>query len=603
MHNKLQVFLCHASQDKLAVSELYAALKSEGWIDPWLDKAKLLPGQDWKMVIEKAVDVSDVVVICLSNQSVTKDGYVQRELRYAYDLALEKPEDTIFLIPLRLDVCPVPRSLHAFHWVDYFGPQKQETYSDLLKALQLRYDQKIKMELQEVIPIPVETMDLLNSSSLRSRDLGIQDLAKFLTDSSLGLTHAAEEKLREIVAGDDSTKLRQTARDILASHGIMVEPFVASPSEDEKTKREAAEKSTYEKAQLNPTQQASISKVDVKKERTNPAPKTDQKGHKYSTPIPFIVTGALLLVGIFAVGIFLAIKGWSTRMVPEVPTTTEVPVFGVANLPTEVKPTAVIEPAADMVWTVGSTMTSEKDGMTMVYVPAGEFTMGNDQGDADEKPSQKVNLDAFWIDQTEVTNQMYSLCVTTGACVTPTFVGSPNEKIYFGNSKYDNYPVMYVNWDMAKSYCEWAGRDLPTEAQWEKAARGPDGYIYPWGDKFDGRLLNYCDKNCTERHIADKRYDDENVNLAPVGYYKTGASVYSALDMSGNVWEWVNDWYDVYPGGKASASSDFGQKYHVIRGGSWKNNMHDVRSSDRWYFSVGSDAFNAFTGFRCARSE
>ena len=96
------------------------------------------------MVIEKAVDASDVVVICLSNQSVTKEGFVQREIRYAYDLAFEKPEDTIFLIPLRLDDCPVPRKLRTIHWVDYFGAQKQEAYSDLLEALQLRYDQKMK---------------------------------------------------------------------------------------------------------------------------------------------------------------------------------------------------------------------------------------------------------------------------------------------------------------------------------------------------------------------------------------------------------------------------------------------------------------------------
>ncbi|MBK7319275.1 toll/interleukin-1 receptor domain-containing protein [Candidatus Villigracilis affinis] len=142
----LRVFLCHASQDKPAVRELYNALKSEGWIDPWLDKAKILPGQDWEFVIEKAVDDSDVVIVCLSGQSVTKEGFVQREIRYAYDIALEKPEETIFLIPLRLDDCNVPRKLRTLHWVDYFGFDKKNSYADLLEALKLRYEQKMRLE-------------------------------------------------------------------------------------------------------------------------------------------------------------------------------------------------------------------------------------------------------------------------------------------------------------------------------------------------------------------------------------------------------------------------------------------------------------------------
>lgn len=152
MPRPLRVFLCHASQDKPIVRELYQRLKAEDWIDPWLDKAKLLPGQDWELVIEKAVDDSDVVIVCLSSQSVTKEGFVQREIRYAYDLALEKPEDTIFLIPLRLDDCIVPRKLRTLHWVDYFDlqVQKDAAFFDLLKALKLRHEQVLHLEDKEV---------------------------------------------------------------------------------------------------------------------------------------------------------------------------------------------------------------------------------------------------------------------------------------------------------------------------------------------------------------------------------------------------------------------------------------------------------------------
>ena len=138
----LKVFLSYASQDRPAVQEIYDALKLENWIDPWLDKAKILPGQDWQMVIETAVDDADVAILCFSNQSVNKEGYVQREIRYAYNIALEKPEGTIFLIPLRLDECEIPRKLQYLQRVDYFDVEKTNAYADLLDALKVRYEQK-----------------------------------------------------------------------------------------------------------------------------------------------------------------------------------------------------------------------------------------------------------------------------------------------------------------------------------------------------------------------------------------------------------------------------------------------------------------------------
>lgn len=142
----LKVFLSYASQDRPVVREIYDALKLEGWIDPWLDKAKILPGQDWQMVIETAVDEADVAILCFSNQSVSKEGFVQREIRYVYDIALEKPDGTIFLIPLRLEECEIPRKLRFLHRVDYFGVDKATAYADLVDALKLRYDQKFGIE-------------------------------------------------------------------------------------------------------------------------------------------------------------------------------------------------------------------------------------------------------------------------------------------------------------------------------------------------------------------------------------------------------------------------------------------------------------------------
>jgi len=133
-NRQLRVFLCHSSKDKAAVRELYKKLRAEAWIDPWLDEEKLLPGQDWHIEIEKAVEVTDVVVVLLSNQSVSQEGYVQRELKMALDVADEKPEGAIFIVPLRLDDCPAPRRLRGWHYVDYFPADRKDWAVERLTA-------------------------------------------------------------------------------------------------------------------------------------------------------------------------------------------------------------------------------------------------------------------------------------------------------------------------------------------------------------------------------------------------------------------------------------------------------------------------------------
>ena len=119
---QLKVFLCHSSHDKPIVRELYQKLSAEGWIDAWLDEKKILPGQDWNMEIEKAVETSNIVLVFLTNNSVNKEGYIQRELRLVLDVALNMTEETIFVIPLKLEDCPVPRRLQTWQWLNYFPP-------------------------------------------------------------------------------------------------------------------------------------------------------------------------------------------------------------------------------------------------------------------------------------------------------------------------------------------------------------------------------------------------------------------------------------------------------------------------------------------------
>jgi pimeloyl-ACP methyl ester carboxylesterase len=146
---KLSVFLCHASQDKPIVRELYQRLSAEGWIDAWLDEEKLSLGQHWTSTIEEAIDSADSVIIFLSRSSVQKEGYVQRELRHAWNRSLEKPQNVIFLIPFRLDDCEVPHNLRDRQWGDYFGSKKEKTYESLLDSLKQRHEQKLLLQRQE----------------------------------------------------------------------------------------------------------------------------------------------------------------------------------------------------------------------------------------------------------------------------------------------------------------------------------------------------------------------------------------------------------------------------------------------------------------------
>jgi formylglycine-generating enzyme required for sulfatase activity len=232
-------------------------------------------------------------------------------------------------------------------------------------------------------------------------------------------------------------------------------------------------------------------------------------------------------------------------------------------------------------------MISEKDGMTLMYVPAGEFTMGSDSGEADEKPVHTVNLDAYWIDRTDVTNKMYSLCVVAGVCREPTSKASYTHSSYYGNPEFD------------EAYCEWAGRRLPTEAEWEKAASWDDNTKtkrrYPWGDTIDCSYANYFGKDGGNKSCVG--------DTTPVDSYKSGKSPYGLYDMAGNVWEWMADWYsDTYYASSPASNPpgpDAGQS-RVLRGGSWNFKDFNVRSADR-NWNDPSLSFS-IVGFRCSRS-
>jgi formylglycine-generating enzyme required for sulfatase activity len=282
--------------------------------------------------------------------------------------------------------------------------------------------------------------------------------------------------------------------------------------------------------------------------------------------------------------------------------------------PATLSPTAIPTMAPVAV----ETRTRPQDGMVMLFIPAGEFLMGSTgSAAANEKPQHAVYLDAFWIDRTEVTvSQFRSFVQQTGYLTRAETRGRAYAWVEsakewqevtgadwlhpFGpeSSVEDSHPVVQVSWFDAEAYCAWAASSLPTEAQWEKAARGTDGRSYPWGSAFDGSRVNYCDAGCAG---GDTAFEDGYRFTAPVGSYPAGASPYGALDMAGNVWEWVADRYDngYYavsparnPAGPASGSS------RVLRGGSWNHDRSGMRTA---YRLDSSPAFSVDNfGFRCA---
>jgi formylglycine-generating enzyme required for sulfatase activity len=245
--------------------------------------------------------------------------------------------------------------------------------------------------------------------------------------------------------------------------------------------------------------------------------------------------------------------------------------------------------------------------MEMVYVPGGTFPVGSTQAEVEgalalcqaypddygkcklgafeaEAPRHTVTLDGFWIDRLEVTNAQYALCVEAGACQRGRLADDPAYNA-------EDYPAAGIPWQAAVGYCAWAGGRLPSEAEWEVAARGAEGYAYPWGDAFDCAGGNFWDP------VAG--CDDGYPKPAPVGSFPDGISWCGALDLAGNAWEWVADLYGEYsPEAQSNPTGPASGSQRILRGGSWGYHPPFVRTAFR--YPVPPTADYLAVGFRCA---
>jgi serine/threonine-protein kinase len=276
---------------------------------------------------------------------------------------------------------------------------------------------------------------------------------------------------------------------------------------------------------------------------------------------------------------------------------------------------------------IGTKKQASMDGMIQDFVPAGQFSMGSDNYDA--IMSAPVSLDAYWIDQTEVTNGMFAQFVFATHYRTDAeksgrgyvYQVSSDEVVKTIGATWqhphgpasdlkgqEQYPVVQVSWNDAAAYCKWAGRRLPTEAEWEKAARGTDGQLYPWGNQaWAGNLANFMDKQLNPSYSVD----DGHAGIAAVGSYPDGASPYGALDMAGNVAEWVADWYvDPYPQSEQTSTvinpkGPASGEARVMRGGAWMSN--DDNNGEKRLAAYRNNNLPELSadeaGFRCADSQ
>ncbi|MCI0609601.1 MAG: SUMF1/EgtB/PvdO family nonheme iron enzyme [Anaerolineae bacterium] len=535
-------------------------------IKPWFDEIDLVGGQDWQAEIPKALATSDAIIICLTKNSVDKEGYIQKEIKFALDKALEMPEGRIFLIPVRFEECDVPFSLSRYQWVDLFD---EAGYTRMMKALKFRAAQLERATVE------------LTKKDIEEEKLALEKTAREKQERETAEKAAREKAERE--------KAEKAAREKL-------ERDVAEKARKEKAEREAAEKAAREKIKREAAEKAKRERAERRAAQIALLKETLSKAFN---ALRSTLPKAVSFLRIVAISVVLVVLVWlGSWAVPNLfsplPTAndsgTSRPSATIAFTNSSTSPTNTPKSSSVPTITPISPQTAlpteitDAKGVQMMLVPAGEFTMGSNHGiyDQDEQPIHTVFLDTYYIDKFEVTNSLYKGCVDLGICQPPT------DSTFYNNSARENHPVIHVNWSMAKTYCEWRGAHLPTEAEWEKAARGKDGRTFPWGEDISCQNANSI--------VGDPCVGDTTI----VGTYINGVSPYGAFDMAG-IWEWTSSLYWPYPYNSTDGREnlvDSGSR--VLRGGSRNSYSSYVTTTTRDARDP-SDS-RSLVGFRCARN-
>lgn len=501
---------------------------------------------------------------------------------------------TGFLITGLRGATPAPGGvLRAFHLAGYLQDEvathSRSRQTPQYAALLGSEGGDFILNVREVVELPQWVLAAADSADPTQRLVAVGELRDLVQEAqSPQLVGQALAKLQELAAQDPDFLVRSSAQTVL--HELVPETDIA-PVEREKT------------IIVQPPHQAEAQKepvpVPAPPESEAPPP-ARQPGHAAQTlktttvPAPagigrlWIGIGGALLAVALLVGLVGSVYIISKLVKEGGSGATPEPMHEETAQPT-------IDPAVISLATSGVSTNDQWepyirqfDGVQMALVPAGCFMMGSWVLEEEQPVHQLCFDDPFWIDVTEVTNMQFRAF---------------DAKVGRNSSTTgDQYPRERITWFEAVQFCELRGARLPTEAEWEYTARGPDALVYPWGNAFDGMLLNFCDANCDEAW-ADKDVDDGHPHTAPAGTYPGGASWVGALDMSGNVWEWANSIHLPYPydatDGRETDGQSNGDSERVLLGGSWSSTRDGVRAANRYKGDPtgGSDE----VGFRCLR--
>lgn len=584
-----KVFISYAWEDDLKtwVLDFATRLRLDG-INAILDQWETVPGDQLPEFMEKSVRESDFVLfICTptyKRKSDRRKGGVGYEGHIITGEVFQKNNHRKFIPVLRKGkwVTASPSWATSKLFVDFRGePYSETSYQQLLNTLfgksptapPLRDDVfREKIERDAVEWAEHERLER------EANDKAVQDEAE--NDAKEKARLEDEKKAKQIAAKE---KERIKKEDVEKRRL----PYYETPPSGKRETNAKGDVVGEISDSLIVTGSGNIINVgnQKKNETEKPQSKKVKPSRKQNTAIIVAVIG---LVGTIIAA--LLISPLIEKLLSPAPSATESAIVTLTSRPTT--PTQSVESSQAPAESFTSTSTPlpteiiDAKGVSMVLVPAGEFIMGNNNENDNQKPVHRVYLESFYIDKYEVTNALYEICLDVSVCSPLKSESSNTRPNYYGNTQYKDYPVVYVDWFQAKTYCEWRGARLPTEAEWEKAARGTDGRTYPWGENI----------NCTRANYNNCRGD-----TTQVGIYESGKSVYEIYDLAGNVWEWVGSAYEEYPYVASDGREKFNnQSIWIQRGGSWNFGSVETMTTFRgWnYVSNATDR----TGFRCAHS-